>query len=947
MALRINILGPWELTAGDDLLPLTGSRRIGLLTRLALSAGRVVTTDQLLIDVWGESRVATAPKQLHIVVSKLREFLAPRALDEVIVTAPGGYCLDVPADHVDAHLFMRLVREARAGRARGEIHTADRSFRQALALWRGEALAGMSAEWAHIEATRLAEERLTALEDHVDLRLAAGDHHAVIPDLPVHIEAHPLRERPHAQLMLALYRAGRSSEALRVYQDARRVMVRELGIEPGAELRRLQQAILARDPVLDLTAPAQDAVLGDAAAAPAELPADTRAFTARDVELAWLDKALTGAEAGTPAIVAIGGPGGIGKSALAVHLAHAVADRYTDGVLYIDLHGSTDGLRPLSPLEALGRLLRSLGLDGSAVPTAVDEAAARYRSLTSARNVLIILDNALDTRQVRPLIPAGPGCAVVITSRQVLTSLDGAGQLNLPGLDPSDATALLARIAGPGRVHAEPEAAGRIVRLCGGLPLALRIAAARLAARPDWTLSYLADRLADATRRLDTLEYADLAVRAGIAVSLHHLKEEPSGQDAAHLFALLGLLDTPTHTPAATAALADRPERMVEATLDRLLDARLLEPAGPGRYRMHDLVRLYAHEQADAIVQESERAAATRRALHHYLATARTASLLLDPTSPIVKGLRADQPGLRLDTPQEAIDWIELERDNLIAAARQATTRTGDPGTVEGLAATLNRPFSHRGWLADLAEIHHQALQVAVRTGDWAAQARGHNQLGTIHKNQGRLEPAVEQFERALVCWDRAGLPLRKAGTLHNLGTTYGKLGRFDEALATQDEAAATATAGGLRDYEAMILNGRAAVLIRMGRLDDAIDASRRSLEIWAEFDNPLGEATATDTLADAYRRAGRLDEAEAGYRRSARLHHEAGARALEAVTLWGLGDTLHDLGRPDEARKRWHQSARILRDVHLLTEEELAALLAQDLPRPPAPVKHLSAGAR
>ncbi|MFF4623405.1 AfsR/SARP family transcriptional regulator [Nonomuraea jabiensis] len=940
MGLGIKILGPWELTAGGDVLPLAGSRRISLLTRLALSAGRVVTTDQLLTDVWGESRASTAPKQLHIVVSKLREFLAPRALDEVIETVPGGYCLDIPPDHVDAHLFMRLVREARAGRARGEIVTADRSFRQALALWRGQALAGMPAGWAQIEATRLAEERLTALEDHVDLRMAAGDHHAVIPDLTVHIEEHPLRERPYAQLMLALYRAGRSSEALAVYQDTRRVMIQELGIEPGATLRRLQQAVLARDPALDLTAPAQDAMLGDAVA-PAELPADTRAFTAREVELAWLDKALIDSGAGMPAIVAIGGPGGIGKSALAVHLAHAVADRYTDGVLYIDLHGATDGLRPLSPIEALGQLLRSLGLDGSAVPTTADEAAVRYRSLTSARNVLIILDNALDTRQVRPLIPAGSGCAVVITSRQVLTSVDGASHLNLSGLDPSDSTALLARIAGPGRVHAEPEAAGRIIRLCGGLPLALRIAAARLAARPDWTLSYLADRLADATRRLDTLEYADLAVRASIAVSLHHLKEEPAGQDAAHLFALLGLLDAPTHTPAATAALADRPERTVEAALDRLMDAGLLESAGLGRYRMHDLVRLYAREQSDDIVQESDRVAATRRALHHYLATARTAGLLLNPTSVIVRNLRADQPGLRLDTPQEAIDWIELERDNLIAVARQATTRTDDPGTVEGLAASLNGPFSHRGWLADLAEIHDQALQVAVRTGDWGCQARGHNQLGCIDKNQGRFEPAVEQFKRALVCWDRAGLPLRKAGTLHNLGTTYGKLGRFDDALATMDEAIATARASGQRDYQASILNGRAGVLIRMGRLDDAIDAGRRSLEIWVEFDDPCGEGAATDTLADACRRAGRLVEAEAGYRRAVYLHHKAGHRAVEAVSLWGLGDTLHDLGRQDEAQKCWHQSARILCDVHLLTEEELGVLLAQDLPQPPDPVKH------
>ncbi|WP_049575650.1 AfsR/SARP family transcriptional regulator, partial [Nonomuraea sp. SBT364] len=545
--LGIRILGPWELTAGGDVLPVIGSRRIGLLARLALAAGRVVTTEQLLADVWGKSRVATAPKQLHIVVSKLREFLATRTPGEVIVTVPGGYRLDVSADQVDAHLFTRLVREARAQRARGETATADRSFRRALALWRGEALVGMTADWAQIEATRLMEERHTALEDHVDLLMAAGDHHAVIPELTAHAEAHPLRERPHAQLMLALYRAGRSSEALAVYHEARRVVLQELGIEPGAVLRRLQQAVLARDPVLDLTTPAQDVTLGEAIT-PAELPADTRAFTARDAELAWLEKAVTESEAGAPAIAAVSGPGGIGKSALAVHLAHSVADRYADGVLHIDLHGASEGLRPLSPLEALGQLLRSLGLDGATVPTMADEAATRYRSLTSARNVLIILDNALDARQVRPLLPAGPGCAVVITSRQALTSIEGANQLTLPELDPAESIALLARIAGPGRVHAEPEAAGRIARLCGGLPLALRIAGARLAARPGWTLSDLADRLADATRRLDTLEYADLAVRAGIAVSLHHLQEEPAGQDAAHLFALLGLLDTPTHT---------------------------------------------------------------------------------------------------------------------------------------------------------------------------------------------------------------------------------------------------------------------------------------------------------------------------------------------------------------------------------------------------------------
>ncbi|WP_171074210.1 AfsR/SARP family transcriptional regulator [Nonomuraea basaltis] len=935
MGLDIRILGPWEASADGAPLPLAGSRRISLLARLALSAGQPVTAEQLLADVWGESRVATAAKQLHIVVSKLREALATHLAGEIIVTVPGGYRLDLPVEHVDAHRFARLVRDARAARARGDTAAAHALFRRSLGLWRGDALAEMQGDWARIEAARLEEERLSAFEDDTDLRLALGDHHAVVPELTAHVEVHPLRERPWAQLMLALYRASRPSEALAAYQDARRVMVEELGIEPGATLRRLQQAVLAADPVLDLPSPLQQAAPG-VVPAPAELPA-LGVFTARHLELTWLGKALTETSPGAPTIVAIDGPGGIGKSALAVHAAHSVAHRFTDGVLYVDLRGATAGLEPLEPLDALGRLLRSLGLDGSAVPTVRDEAAARYRSLTAGRSLLIILDNALDARQVRPLLPAGADCVVIITSRQALTSLDGVNHLHLAELDPADSTTLLARMAGPAQVHAEPEAAARIVRLCGGLPLALHIAAARLAARPHWTLSYLADRLADATRRLDTLEHADLAVRVSLAASLHHLREEPTGQEATEMFALLGLLDTPEHTPAAAAALADRPAYAVEAVLDHLLAARLLEPAGPDRYRMHDLVRLYAREQAARDIPEPERRAATHRALHHYLATARTASLLLNPSQAIVADLHADLPGLRLNTPQEAIAWTEAERDNLIVAVRQAD----DLETVTGLAACVNVPFSHRGWLGDLIEIQRRALDIATRAGDWAGQARGHNYLGCIHKNRGSLESAVAHLEQAVLCWERAGTPSRAAGPLHNLGTTYGRLGRFDEALATQVKAIAATQESGLRDYEAIMLNGRASVLIRMGRLDEAIDAGRKSLEIWSDFDNPQGEGATCDTLADAYRRAGRYAEAETLYRRAVELQRAAGHRAVEAISLWGLGDTLNDLGRLAEARACWHRSARTLRDVHLLTEEELERILAQDVPPPPGPIKH------
>lgn len=610
MGLEIKFLGPWEVTANGEPVKVVGERRVGVLARLALSAGQPVPAEELLTQVWGQSTATTPDKQLHIVVSKLRGVLSPHQDDDIIATVSGGYQLNLACERIDAHLFTLLAHQARAAGAQGEIARADALFQRALALWRGNALADMTASWAQVESARLEEEHLTALEDHIDLRLAAGDHHAVVPALTAHAAAHPLRERPRAQLMLALYRAARSSEALAVYQETRRVMVDELGIEPGAILRRLQHAVLRRDPALDLTSPAQRTTLTKPVI-PAELPADIRTFTARATETAWLYKTLTDNVRASPAVAAIHGPGGIGKSALAVHAAHAIADHFADGVLYIDLRGATAGLQPLPPVEALSRLLRSLGLDGATIPPTLDEAAAQYRSVTSTRNLLVILDDAFDASQVRPLIPAGPACAVIITSRQIMASLDMRSHLHLNGLDHADAAALFARLADPCRVRAEPEAARQIVRQCSGLPLALRISAARLTARPDRTLSHLADQLANPSRRLDALEHADLSMRDSIAVSLQHLPKEPAGHDAAHAFFLLGLLETPTHTAAAVSALTDWPEDRAEAALNHLLDARLVESAGPGRYRMHDLIRLYAREQAAHHVPEPVRITAT------------------------------------------------------------------------------------------------------------------------------------------------------------------------------------------------------------------------------------------------------------------------------------------------------------------------------------------------
>ncbi|MFI9842544.1 BTAD domain-containing putative transcriptional regulator [Nonomuraea sp. NPDC051941] len=937
MALEIRFLGPLQVLAGDEPVRLAGQRRIGVLARLALDAGQAVNTERILTDIWGDGSAATAAKQLHIVISKLRQTLGPHATEEIIQTTPGGYRLALEPDHVDAHLFLSLAKRARTGQTQG----ADALFRQALRLWRGDPLAELAAPWARIEATRLEEEHLTVVEDHADLRLAAGDHHAVAVDLAAHVRAYPLRERPAAQLMLALYRGGRSSEALAVYQATRRIMVSELGIEPGAQLSRLHQAVLVKDPALDLTTPDQQVMLG-APYIPAELPADTHAFTARATEIQHLRDVLgqSGEPARGPSVTVIDGAGGIGKSALTVHVARGVADRFTDGVIYLNLHGSTPGLDPLTPAQALRHLLRSLGLDGAAVPADPGEAAARYRSLTAAGNLLVILDNARDVRQVRPLIPAGPGCKVLITSRDPLVTLDNAGHLHLGTLNAADAAALLSRLAGPDRVHAEPQAAERIVNLCGGFPLALRIVGARLAARPDWTLSGLEARLADATRRLDVLEYADLAVRASIAVSHHHLREEPTGHDAAHLLPLLALLGLPTHTPATTAALTGWTHRRAEAALERLLDARLLEPAGPDRYQFHDLVGLSARELALQDLAEEERTTAVRRAHHHYLTTLWLASTLLSRDALVLRR-PVELPDITFKDPAEAGRWVQDERDNLLAAAQQALA-SPDPATAVGLAIGLHWPFCYQGWHTQLADIYAHAIEAADRIAAWEDKAQLRSFLGWVFRDQGRYDAAIAQLQTALTDWDRAGLPRRKVGALNNLGVINTIVGRLDDALAHLEFAQTLNHDAERPGAAAALRNNRVHVYCRQGRFDEAIAEARQLVALWPKADPRAGAGTAHDSLGDAYRHAGRLTEAVDSYTTAVRLLRESEYRLGEAVSRWWLGTTLHDLERHGEARKQWEESVRLLCDARLLTPREATEILAQAVPETPQPIKNM-----
>ncbi|UBU09488.1 AfsR/SARP family transcriptional regulator [Nonomuraea gerenzanensis] len=599
------ILGPIEVrTSLGRPIALGRRKQRVLLAALLLNVGKAIPSRRMLDWLWGERAPATAESNLYTYISALRKVLGSPSRIEA---GSQGYMLRVTPGEVDVTLFEDLAAQGQLALSAGRHDVALERLTRALCLWRGESVLEELPLPAPLrcEAARLERLRASVVDASLEARLALGQHGEMLADLEALTHRDPLNERLRAQLMLALYRSGRRADALTVYQSARMTLAVEVGIDPGPDLVRMHQRILADDPAL--TPPPAVA----ARRAPAELPSGSAAFTGRTAELSRLRTRLTAAS-GTTAISAITGAAGVGKSALAVHVAHQVAGRFPDGRLYVDLHGSTPGVAPLHPADVLARLLRSLGDDTAAGPGGrldVDEAAARFRSLTDGRHLLLLLDNARDAAQVRPLLPASPTCHVLVTARRTLTSLDGASHHRLGVMAEDETATLLGRLIGEERVAAEQRAARAIVRLCAGLPLAIRIAAARLIARPGLSLRVLADRLAVEEHRLSELQADDQAVRACFMMSYRSLDAESS-----RLFRLLSLLGGAVISVVAAAALADRPEPRTADLLDRLTEAQLLEVCGHDRYRMHDLIRLFARERAREEDTEEDQAQALRRA---------------------------------------------------------------------------------------------------------------------------------------------------------------------------------------------------------------------------------------------------------------------------------------------------------------------------------------------
>jgi DNA-binding SARP family transcriptional activator/tetratricopeptide (TPR) repeat protein len=915
--LEFCLLGPVVVRRGGVALPVPRGSQRAVLAVLLLNAGRVVSVGEIAETLWGAAPLPSASATVRNYVKRLRRVLGD-AGQARIVTRPPGYVIRVEPGELDVARFEVLLEGARNAVRGGSWEAAADQAREALALWRGEPLADVESQALVLrEVPRLAELRLQVAELQIDAELRLGRHGVVIAELERMAAAHPLRENLHAQLMLALYRDGRQAEALAAYRHARRVIVDELGAEPGVELRELHQQILTTGPVLASPESGQLSPGGPRPAStrsgpvvPRELPGPVPQFVGRVAELADLTGMLERASVQRPrtlVISAIAGMAGVGKTALAMQWAHQVADRFPDGQLHVNLRGYDPG-QPVLAADVLAGFLRSLGVAEQDIPAETGERAARYRSLLAGRRMLIVIDNAADVEQVRPLLPGSPSCVTVVTSRDALAGLvarDGARRLDLGLLPPAEAVGLLRALIGD-RVDAEPEATVTLAGYCARLPLALRVAAERAAASPGLSLADVTSGLADQQERLDLLDAAGdrlTAVRAVFSWSVRHLDNE-----AARAFRLLGLHPGADFDAYAAAALTDTTLRQARWLLHRLAGAHLIQPARTGRYGMHDLLRAYAADQAANQDSEQERGAALTRLFDHYLATAAVAAGALyraDPDQPALPQPAGPVP--EVTSPAAALTWLDAHRSTLVAVAAHAADH-GWPGHAIGLAATIFR-YLDVGHFTDAAAMHSHARRAAAQVGDRAAEAAALTMLGAADAAQGRLRQATSHLEQALALCHEDGDTIGEARALGNLGVADYCRGRYQRSAGYHRKALAIYLEVDDHVGEARELHHLGVVDLRQGRYEQAARQLRRSLALFRHAGLRSGEAHVLGNLGELELRQGRYVQAAGHLRRSLRVGRETGSRLCQARALACLGMCELRQGRHQQAIGHLRQS--------------------------------------
>ncbi|MFF2076422.1 BTAD domain-containing putative transcriptional regulator [Kitasatospora sp. NPDC058162] len=910
-----------------------------LLAVLLLAANRPVPPDRLKAALWGDRPPASANASLHNMLARLRSRLGDGQGDRLRST-PLGYLLEVAEGELDAHLFDLGVQRARDALLREDWDSVHRESAAVLALWRGVPLAELpDLPEAQTPRRQWEEARLQALEWRIEAELRLGRVSGLVPELTGLTGEHPLHESFHAQLMLALHRLGQRSEALAAYQRLRRALVEELGIEPGAGVRKVHEQILrdesdgsresdgtgrtGRTESAEETAPPAPA---PAIRPQAQLPSGLADFTGRRTELRALTELLATPSADdVPRVAVVSGMGGIGKTALAVQAAHAVKHLFPDGQLYADLRGFGAG-PARDPYELLAVLLAALdgrsaehGGPARPLPEHVDDRAALLRTVLADRRVLLVLDNARDAAQVAPLLPGGRRSAVVVTTRNTLTDLPASVRLSLAPLDVEEQRAFLSRLCGPERIRQDPDGAFRLLAACAGLPLALRITGARLSSRPAWSLGTLAERLDDSRGRLRALSVGRLAVDTTFATSYLAIRDsdDPVEREAARAFRLLGLWAGHTLGVDAAAALLDRPREFTADLLELLADVHLVQTPEQWRYRFHDLLGEFAAERARQEEPAGLREAAALRLGVWYTVALETAGTVIGPGG---APRLAEPPAVPVPTfgdPQQALDWCRQELPVIKEVIRRAAD-SSRPDLAWRLAIWLMGYAHTFWWTGEWDACLTVALKAAQEREDLLGQAWTLRRIGASHGMAYRNDEAIEALEAALAVFDDHDDDLCMATILGNLSTALSQQGRHGPALAYAQQAWKLHREAGGDEGTPGVLAALAQAYLRSGDFEAAHTHFREVLGLCRARGNLTHAAVALANLGDCLRGLGRRGDAFAALDESLAIRRRLGDMSGIADTLIISGRTHAHFGDLPQARACFEQAAGLSRDHNI-----------------------------
>ena len=925
--MQVRLLGPVDVMVDGAPQTVPGLRRRAVLATLALRAGEVVGTDQLVDAVWGTSVPSTAANTLQSHVSYLRHVLPGRS---VIVARPPGYVLELGESGTDVQVAERLLRQ---GTQADDPAAGVQQLKAAAELWRGRSLANVTGlVWLEGQVERLDVLQLTIRRALTHARLAIGEHAQLLPELEELAAEYPLDEQVRAQLMLALYRCGRQADALATFQRLRRELDDKLGLEPSQPLREMEIAILRQDPSLDLAAlapaqgPAPAGGLAGAAAparparlTPAQLPSFVAGFAGRSTELLALEtiREEGATDPVTVTISAVSGTAGVGKTALAVYWAHQVAKHYPDGQLFVNLHGFGPDGAAVSPATAIRGFLDALGVPPAQVPDGLQAQAALYRSLLGGRRVLVVIDNARDADQVRPLLPGSPGCLAIVTSRHQLTGLvatDGARPLALDLLCDDEARDLLARRLGKARIASDPDAVDEIVAGCARLPLALSIAAARAATTPSFPLAAVATELREAGSALDPFDGGDHAtdVRAVFSWSYRALSPEAAG-----LFRLLGLYPGCDIAAPAIASLAGLEVDRIRVLLAELTRANLLTEYRPFWYSIHDLLRAYAGELLTQHDRPEISEQALNRLLEHYLHTAHSAVVLMEPYFNSLK-LPSPPDGVMLSPLFSAGDaqiWFATEHATLLAAVHLAAEAGLDTITWQLAWAQSMFLLRNGSWNEQLM-VQRIGLDAARRVGDQAGEAHLLHRLASGYAMAGRIDEADDLFRQALRQFQQIDDPANQAVILSSMTVLAGRRKRPEDALKYSLRAHDLFQLAGHRAGQALVLNDIGYAYALIGNYQQALTYCHRALRATRELDARSWEAATWDSLGYIHHKLGDHRRAISCCQRAIERYQERADRYNEADTLISLGDVWQAMGQTDSACQSWRQALAIFDEI-------------------------------